>query len=144
MKRITSIVAGSLFAVLIAGGAFTTRLTAQTEPGAVFSVPFAFTADGHRVAAGTYEVRQLSTPFLISIKNVETGEKEIFSVRPEQQREIPSKGLLVFHRCGHQAELTEFHVPGTNSYSTAISQRHGKSSEIESCSPADTMTVAAR
>ena len=144
MKRITSIVTGSFFAVLIAGGAFTAKLIAQTEPAAIFSVPFAFTADGYKVSAGTYEVRQLSNPFLISIKNVETGEKGIFSVRPEQERKIPSKGMLVFHRCGYQADLTEFHIPGENSYSTAISRRHGKNSEIESCSPAETMTVAAR
>lgn len=144
MKRITSIVTGSFFAVLIACGGCAPKVKAQADAGAVFSVPFAFTADGHTVAAGTYEVRRLSTPFLISIRNVDTGEKQIFSVRPEQQRKDPATGLLIFHRCGPSADLTEFHLPGTNLYSAAISPHHGKNSETETCSPDETMTVAAR
>lgn len=144
MKRITSIVAGSLVAILIAGGGFTGSATAQNEPGAIFTVPFAFTADGYSVAAGTYEVDLLSSPFLISIRNVDTGEKQIFTVRPEQQLNVASKGLLVFHRCGQRKDLTEFHIPGTNLYSAAVSPRRVKNSEVESCSPAEIMTVAAR
>lgn len=144
MKRTISVVAGSLFAVLAAGGGFTQKLAAQAGSGATFSVPFPFTADGYNVAAGTYEVRHLSSPFLISVINVETGEKQIFSVRPEQQGKIPSKGLLVFHRCGERVNLTEFHMTGTNSYSTAISPKRARNSEVESCSPEETMTVAAR
>lgn len=144
MKRITSIVAGSLFAVLIAGGAFTAKLTAQNEPGAIFSVPFAFTADGQKVPAGTYEVNLVSSPYLMSIRNLETGEKQFMSVRPEQQRNSPSKGVLVFDRCGQREDLREFHIPGTNLYSATISPKRARNSEVESCSYGDTMTVAAR
>jgi hypothetical protein len=144
MKRIITMVAGSLFAVLIAGGAFTSKLAAQSGPGAVFSVPFAFTADGHKVAPGTYEVIRLSNPYLISIRNVETGNKEIFTVRPEEQQKAPSKGVLVFHSCGQQKDLTEFHVPGTNVYSATTAPRRVRNSEMESCSSSETETIAAR
>ncbi|HEY2470075.1 MAG TPA: hypothetical protein VGI45_19900 [Terracidiphilus sp.] len=144
MKRITSIMAESLVAVLIAGGGFTNKLTAQNEPGAIFSVPFSFTADGYVVAAGTYEVNLVSSQYLMSIRNVDTGEKQIFTVRPEQQPAVAARGLLVFHRCGQRKDLTEFHLPGSKLYSAAISPRHGRNSEVESCSSAESMTVAAR
>lgn len=144
MKRISSIVTGSFFTVLIACGGCSPKMNAESESGALFNVPFAFTADGHHVSSGTYEVDRLANPYLISIRNVETGEKQIFTVRPEQQRTIPSKGLLVFHRCGQRKDLIEFHIPGTNVYSRAISPQQATNSEVESCSPADTTTVAAR
>jgi hypothetical protein len=144
MKRFTSIVTGSCFAVLIACGGCAPKLKAQTEPGAIFSVPFSFTTDGHRVAAGTYEVRRLSSPFMISISNLETGEKQIFTARPEHQPNLPSKGQLVFHRCGQSNELTEFHIQGKELYSVLIAPRRGPNSEFKSCSSPDTMTIAAR
>lgn len=144
MKRITSIMAGALFAVLIAGGGFTTRLSAQNKPAAIFSVPFAFTTDGHDMAAGTYEINLVSDQYLMSIRNVETGEKQIFSVRPEQQNAVAAKGLLVFHRCGQRKDLAEFHLPGSNLYSATVSPRRARNSDLESCSPAEAMTVAAR
>lgn len=144
MKRMSSIVTGSFFAVLIACGGCAPKMKAQTEQAAIFSVPFAFTTDGHQVAAGTYEVRRLSSLFLISIRNVDTGQKEIFEVRPEEQSKIPAKGLLVFHRCGQRTDLTEFHIAGNSVYSAAIPKGRARSSEMETCSSADTMTVAAR
>jgi hypothetical protein len=144
MKRIRSIMTGSFLAVLIVCGGCSPKMRAQTEPGAIFSVPFAFTTNGHQVGAGTYEIRRLSNPFFISLRNVETGAKDLFSVRPEEQRKVPAKGLLVFHRCGQHIDLTEFHIAGTNLYSVAIPPRHARNSEIEGCSPAETMTVAAR
>jgi len=143
MKRITSIVIASL-SVLFAAGAFTSNLHAQNEPGVIFRVPFAFTADGHNVAAGNYEINLVSNQYLMSIRNVETGEEQIFSVRPEQQKAIASQGLLVFHRCGQRKDLTEFHIPGTRLYSTTIAVSLAKSSEFETCSPDETTTIAAR
>lgn len=144
MKRISSIVTGSFFAVLIVCGGCAPKMKAQSDSGAIFSVPFAFSAEGQTVAAGTYEVRRLSSPFMISIRNLETGNKEIFSVRPEEQNTVASKGLLVFHRCGQRADLTEFHIPGTNLYSATIPPRRSKTAEMETCSPDEQMTVAAR
>jgi hypothetical protein len=144
MKRITSIVAASLFAVLIGTGVFSSGANAQTEPAQVFSVPFPFTADGHVIDAGTYEINRASNQFLMSIRNLQTGEQQLFAVRPEQQRTISSRGVLVFHRCGSTRDLTEFHVPGTNLYSTVIPPRRSAASDLERCSEGDTTTIAAR
>lgn len=144
MKRITSIVAGALIAVLIGTGAISTKANAQAETTQVFSVPFAFTADGHVIDAGTYEINLVSNQFLMSIRNLKTGDRQLFAVRPEQQRNTSSRGLLVFHRCGANRDLTEFHVPGTNLYSTTIPPRHKTASDLERCSEDDTTTIAAR
>jgi hypothetical protein len=144
MKRIGSIIIGSLFAALFAGGALNANARAQTEPGVIFTVPFAFTADGHSIAAGTYEINLISNQYLMSIRNVQTGKEQFFTVLPQQQRTIASQGLLVFHGCGPRKNLTEFHIPGSNLYSTTIAPRHAGTSESESCSPDATTTIAAR
>lgn len=144
MKRIATIVAGTLMAILIAGGASTAKLNAQNGSGEIFTVPFAFTVDGHKIQPGTYEVRREASQFLISIQNVETGENQSFSVRPEQRSAIPAKGILVFGRCGDQRQLSEFHIRGTNLYSAAIATRNEKNSELESCGSPDVVTLAAR
>lgn len=144
MKRITSIVAAYLLAVLIGTGVFSSSANAQTEPAQVFSVPFPFTVDTHVIDAGTYEINRGSNQFLISIRNLQTGEQQLFAVRPEQQRTISSHGVLVFHRCGPRRDLAEFHVPGTNLYSTIIPPRQTAASDLERCSEGDTTTLAAR
>jgi len=144
MKRITSIMAGPLLAVLLAAGAFEAKLSAQDPSGEVFTLPFAFTADGHEIQPGTYEIRRSANAFLISIQNVQTGDKQLFSVRPEGSAAVPAKGLLVFRRCGDQRELSEFHIRGTNLYSATVQPNQRRNSEIERCSTPDTTTVAAR
>jgi len=144
MNGVKSIVAGSLFAVLIAGGASTAKLKAQNEPGEIFTVPFAFTVDRHEIEPGTYEVRRYMNHYLMSIQNVQTGEKQLFSVRPEERSAIPVNGLLVFRRCGDRRDLSEFHIRGISLYSTTIAPSHQRSVEQESCSISGTTTVAAR
>jgi hypothetical protein len=144
MKRITSMMAASLAAVLVAGGASEARLHAQIGPGEIFTVPFAFTADGRQIQPGTYEIRRGSSQFLMSIENVNTGEKQLFSVRPEERSAAPRKGLLVFQGCGDRKELSEFHVRGSNLFSATIDSGRRTTPEVEDCSRIDTVTVAAR
>lgn len=144
MKRITSILAGSLLATLIGAAGFIARAGAQTNSGAIFTVPFAFTADGHVINPGTYQVNLAFDQHQISIRDLATGDEQLFAVRPELQRMSPSRGVLVFHRCGLRKDLAEFHIPGTNYYSATIAPRHASSSDLERCSPNDTTTIAAR
>jgi hypothetical protein len=144
MKRFTIMMAASLLAVLIAGGASEATLNAQDGLGEIFTVPFGFTADGHKIQPGIYEIRRDSSQFLLSIQNLKTGEKQLFSVRPEQRTDVPAQGLLVFHECGDRKELSEFHLRGTNLYSATIDWGRKKSAESESCSGQNTMTLAAR
>lgn len=142
MKRMTSVVVGSLFAILIVSGAFTAKLQAQEEPGIIFSVPFAFSTDGHNIPAGRYEINLVLNHYLMSIRNLQTGDVQIFSVRPEQQRTIASKGLLIFHRCGDRKDLVEFHIPGSDIYSETIAPRRLRN--LEACQTTGNLTVAAR
>jgi hypothetical protein len=144
MKRMRSIIVGSLVAVLIAGGTFTSKLHAQNDPGVVFSVPFAFTADGRNIAAGTYELNLVSNKFMMSIRNMETGDMQVFTVHPEEQRAIDSHGRLIFHSCGGHMDLTEFHVPGTNLFSETIPPRQQKNMEAKACPAPDFVTLASR
>lgn len=145
MKRIAMRMAGLVFAVLIAEGGWTAQArAAQFEPGETFNVPFAFTADGHKVVPGTYEVWRESSENVISIENVKTGKKQLFSVRPEGQAVVPAKGLLVFHGCGNRKDLAEFHVRGTSLYSATMGSGRRKNSDVESCPSSDTTTLAAR
>ena len=144
MKRAKSMVGRLLLAVLIAGGMCGVGLNAQSETGEIFTVPFAFTVDGQEIQPGIYELRRDSNQFLISIRNVKTGEKQLFSVRPEERSAVPAKGLLVFERCGDRKELSEFHIRGTNFYSATIAVGRRKNLEAESCSRSDAVTLAAR
>ena len=144
MKRMSSIIVGSLVAVLIVGGTFAAKLHAQSGPGVVFSVPFAFTADGRNIAAGTYELNLVANKFMMSIRNVETGDMQVFSVHPEEQRAIESKARLIFHNCGGHMDLTEFHVPGTNLFSETMPPRGLKNLEAKVCPATDFVTLASR
>lgn len=144
MKQVSSVMAGLLLAVMFASGSFEARATAQDATGEIFTVPFEFTADGHEIQPGTYEIRRDSSQFLLSIQNVKTGEKQLFSVRPEQCAAVPDKGLLVFQQCGARKQLSEFHIRGTNLYGATIDSKPRKTSDLESCSRPDTVTIAAR
>jgi hypothetical protein len=144
MNRVRSVMAGSLLAVLIAGAAFNAKLVAQNGPGEIFTVPFAFTADGHQIQPGTYEIRRDSTQFLMSIQNVKTGDKQLFSVRPEQRAGVSAKGLLVFHGCSDRKQLSEFHVRGTSLFSATMDSQTSSNLHRESCSRQEVVTLAAR
>ena len=144
MKSASSLAAGLLTAALVVNGNFETNLMGQDGPGEIFTVPFAFTADGHEIQPGTYEIRRDANQFFMSIQNVKTRETQLFSVRPEERSAIPAKGLLVFQACGARKELNEFHVRGTNIFSATIKSRRNNTLEAESCSHPQSVTVAAR
>jgi len=144
MKCVTLVMAGLLGVVLIGAGGVTDSLQAQVEPGETFTVPFAFMASGHVIEPGTYEVRREANPFLISIQNVQTGDKQLFGVRPEEKGVAPAKGLLVFRRCGDHKDLSEFHIRSARLFSVTIEGRGKKNSEMEACSSTDTTMLAAR
>jgi len=144
MKHIRSIIVGSLFAILIMGGTFAARLHAQDGPGIIFTVPFAFSADGKNIPAGTYELNLVSNKFMMSIRNLETGELQVFSVYPDQEQRIESHGRLVFHGCGDRKDLAEFHIPGTSIYSKTITLRREKILEAKACPSNESVSVASR
>ncbi len=144
MKRMSSIIVGSLVAVLVVGGTFAAKLHAQDGQGVIFSVPFAFSADGRNIAAGTYELNLVSNHFMMSIRNVETGDMQVFTVHPEEQRAADSQGRLIFHNCEGHMDLIEFHVPGTNLFSETTPPRRQRNMEAKACPAPDFVTLAAR
>jgi hypothetical protein len=145
MKRINSIIAGSLFAILIIGGGpLAARLHAQDDPGVSFSIPFAFSLDGQNVAAGSYKLNLVSSQFMMSIRNLKTGDLQYFSVHPQEERAIEAHGRLVFDGCGGHRYLAEFHVPGTNTYSMTMTPGRVKNAEAKACPTTDSVFLAAR
>ena len=143
MKRITSIIVGSLFAILISGGLLTTA-HAQYDPGIIVNIPFAFSVEGQDIAAGTYRLQLMSSSFLMSIRNVNTGKEQIITVRPEEDRNVVSQGRLIFQLCEGYSYLTEIHVSGTKLFSETRDRRRPKDAEAGTCSKEDSVTVAVR
>jgi hypothetical protein len=62
--------------------------------------------------------------FLLSVTNVKTGDKELFTVRPENQCRIEDHGRLIFRDSDGSDTLNEVHFPGTDMFSELI-VRHG-------------------
>lgn len=123
MTRFTSLVVKSLVTLLIGSGTLATNLQAQS--GAItVSVPFPFIVGAQSIAPGTYQFSLLSSQFLLSVVNVKTGDREIFSVHPEQQRADDQHGLLVFRNSEGCSVLREVHFPDKSEFSEVI-QRHG-------------------
>jgi hypothetical protein len=116
MKHIPSLIVKLLVAILIISGLFAINVQAQTDPGMIVSIPFPFTVGTQRIAPGTYDFSMVSTQFLLSVRNVITGEKEMFAVRPEQQRASEQKERLIFHHSEGCSVLSEVHFPGTSTF----------------------------
>ncbi|HMG87782.1 MAG TPA: hypothetical protein VK574_18755 [Terracidiphilus sp.] len=144
MKRMSSIIVGSLVAILIMGGTFAVKLHAQVGPGVVFNVPFAFSLDGHNIAAGNYKLNLVSGQYILSIRNLETGDLRFFGVQPGQQHAIEEHGRLVFGGCGYHRYLAEFHMPGTDTYSVTRTPERVKNAEAQACPTGNSVFLAAR
>ena len=128
MKRITSIITKSLVAILISGGLLAVSAQAQIESGITVTIPFAFSAGGQNNPAGAYHIMLLSDPFLLSIRNVNTGKERVIIVRPEEGRSFASHEGLIFRRYEGHSDLAEVHFSGASTYSEVVSgpvQKHG-------------------
>ena len=122
MTRFTSLVTRSLATLLIAGG--TMSMNSQTQDDAIIvSVPFPFTVGTQTVAPGTYRFSAGSSPFLLSMVNVRTGDMQMFTVHPERQRATEERGHLTFGRFADRSVLNEVHFPGTNEWSELVQPR---------------------
>jgi hypothetical protein len=124
MTPFRSLVVKSLVTLLIGSTMLATNLQAQSDDAITVRVPFPFTVGTQSIAPGTYQFSLLSSQFLLSVVNVKTGDREVFSVHPEQQRAVDQHGLLVFRNSEGSSVLNEVHFPGTGEFSELI-QRHG-------------------
>ena len=144
MKRMSSIIASSLAGILVLSGTFAVKLHAQGGPGVVFNVPFAFSLDGHNIDAGNYMLNLVSDQYLLSIRNLKTGQLQFFRVEPEQQRAVEERGKLVFRGCQNHRYLAEFHIPDSDTYSVTSTPERLKKAEAQACSSRDSVFLAAR
>jgi hypothetical protein len=124
MKRISSLIVKSLVTLLIGGATLATSVQAQEDWAVTATVPFPFTVGKQSIAPGTYQFSLESSLFLLSVTNVKTGDKELFTVRPENQPAIEEHGRIIFRDSDGSNALNEVHFPGTDMFSKLI-VRHG-------------------
>ena len=145
MTRLSSLVIQSLVTVLIGSATLATNLQVQIDDSITVTVPFRFTAGTETIAPGTYQFNiVLSDPFLLTMVNVKTGDKEMFLVRPERQRGIEQHGRLVFRDTEGSGVLNEIHFPGTGTFSEVIQRRGARRMVAKKSSPGNSNSVARR
>jgi len=99
----------ALIAVLLG---FASRASAQK--GALVTIPFAFEANHEVLPAGDYKVHVV-TPRLISIIDRSSGTyKALLLVHPEQEREVETRGRMIFLKGEKQYFLTQIRFEGSN------------------------------
>ena len=143
MKRMILGIGRSLSAVLIVG-CLSGTAHAQYDPGIVVRVPFTFSADGIEIAAGTYRLQLNDSQFLMSVLNLDTGDEQLIPVHPEEDRNIPSQGGLIFQVCKGHNYLTEIHIPGGYRFSETVKGRMQNDADDDRCSNEDATTVVLR
>lgn len=144
MKHMTSIVVGSLFAVLLSGGQFALTAHAQHDQAVTARIPFAFSADGYKIATGAYRLQLIDNGYLMYVRNVDTGKGQFIPVRPEEGGTSDSQANLIFQVCEGHRHLTEIHIQGANRFSEVAGGRGQKDAETEHCSKEYSSTIAAR
>jgi hypothetical protein len=120
MTKFTSLVVTSLVSLLIGSATLATNLQAQSDDAITIRIPFPFTLGTQSIAPGTYQFSLLSSRFVLCVVNVKTGAREMFDVRPEQQRAVDQHGRLVFRNTEGSSVLNEVHFPGTRLFSEVI------------------------
>jgi hypothetical protein len=144
MKRMTSVIVKSLFAILISGGPLALAAHAQEDSAITAHVPFAFSIGNQEIAAGTYQLRLTSDRFQMFVRNVLTGKEKIFAVRPERERKVTSRGRLMFQVCDGHIYLAEIHISGTNLFSETVNGRTHRDADATTCSKENSTTAALR
>jgi hypothetical protein len=91
---------------------------AQAQQGSItVQIPFDFSANNQRLAAGTYQIKLASDRFLL-LSNPTTGESQFLMVSPVWGDLIQSPGRLVFHTYdGRHHYLFQVRIPGRSGYS---------------------------
>jgi hypothetical protein len=103
-------------------GLFGSVPRASAQKGALITIPFAFEANHHVLPAGDYKVHVL-TPRLISIIDTSNGTyRALLLVHPEQERNIETRGRMIFLRGEKQYFLTQIRFEGWNVHANLLMQ----------------------
>lgn len=121
MTRRAAILSHLLFNLPLAAGLLFTAGTAAAQTSLNVVVPFAFSANGQHLPAGSYRVQRRSEYFL-TIRNVQTKSAVTVMIRPENGRPLESHSRLIFDRIGNRSYLTEVWTPDTSRYSKLTGQ----------------------
>jgi hypothetical protein len=115
MTRRSALLARLLLALPVATGLLCAASNASAQSTSV-TIPFAFTANSHSLAAGPYSVERVSPSFLY-LRNRLTQHAEFLMVRPENGSAIESRGRLVFQRQGKRIYLSQVWQAGSSTHS---------------------------
>lgn len=127
MKHFSRVFVSSLVIVMTWGLAPAANLQAQDAITVHLSFPF--TVGKQSIPSGTYQFSLESSQFLLSVRNVKTGDMETFDVRPEQQSTFEQNGHLLFRSSADRRILAEVHFPGLNTFSELIQQQSDRKVE---------------
>jgi hypothetical protein len=116
MKRHSPILTHVLFSLSVAAGLLCAAPGASAQTAQTAVIPFAFSANGQQLPAGTYEVRLLSK-CILSLYSANTNTTQLLMVHTGGGGVIETQGRLVFHRDGTNRDLMQIRVPGTSFYS---------------------------
>jgi len=113
---------------------------ASAQKGALVTIPFAFEANHQVLPAGDYKVHVL-TPRLISLIDRSTGTyKALLLVHPQQEREIETRGRLIFLHGDQQYFLTQVRFEGSNLHADLVVPL-SLQRELAQQTPPDKLTV---
>jgi len=113
-------IAVSLFGVALIAVLLGAASRASAQKGALVTVPFAFEANHQVLPAGEYKVHVL-TPRMISIIDRSTGTyKALLLVHPQQEREVETRGRMIFLHGEKQYFLTQIRFEGFNVHANLV------------------------
>src|ERR1700692_4435001 len=116
MSRIS--IGSFLLSIALIAGPFAPTTIAHAQEGTItVHVPYDFSANNQRMAAGVYQIKLASDRFLL-LSNTTTGESQFLMVSPVWGDAIQSPGRLVFHTYdGRRHYLFQVRIPGRSGYS---------------------------
>jgi hypothetical protein len=122
MSRIS--IGSFLLSIALVAGSFATTPIVHAQQGNItVRVPFEFSANNQRMAAGVYRIKLASDRFLL-LSNTTTGESQFLMVSPVWGDAIQSPGGLVFHTYdGSHHYLFQVRIPGRGGYSELMPTR---------------------
>ena len=113
---------------------------ASAQKGALVTIPFAFEANHQVLPAGDYKVHVL-TPRLISLIDRSTGTyKALLLVHPQQEREVETRGRMIFLHGDQQYFLTQVRFEGSNLHADLVVPP-SLQRELAQQTPPDKLTV---
>ncbi len=119
MTRHSAMLTNLLFSLPLATGLLCAAPAASAQNTATVNIPFAFSANNHQVAAGSYQV-QLQGDRFLSLYNVKTSKTQVVMVRPESGRAIESQSRLTFKGNGGHYYLAQVWIAGKSSHSEMV------------------------